>query len=354
MDGFNQTQLHLQHNATGAASALLHPADSGWQQGATIGSSTPTPDFEGAISQANAPTMQQRQHGRGLGAAQDNEPIDAGDTRDAKGKVVNLTQLGQQFDTISKQLGTAVGDLAPSADFSQVFKGDKAQVLQELGQVETGINTLLNTHPGRFQGVTGVKLHTIANQINIEQDFIQKGGASSAIGVRDVQRDILDIVNNDAKLTAAANRGGQHGFTPLEPLQHPAQPFQTNAAQTQFLNQTNQTLNSLVQQAGKFLNGPPNGDSQQLIQQIRTFDTTVSNFASSQGGVYSARFNNELAQNGTNDTAAAQFIRGLETHDKKLVLGAEKVLLANMGDVGANQIPVNGGSFAFAANNPGA
>jgi hypothetical protein len=247
-----------------------------------------------------------------------------------------------------------VGDLTPGADFNQLFKGNKDQVVQELTQVQQGINNLLDGDPNRFQGVTGVKLHTMANQINIEQSFIKQGGANSAIGVRDVQRDILDIVNGDTRLTNAANRGGQQGFTPLSPLQNPSKPFQDNAAQTQFLNQTNETLNSLVQQSRQFIKGKSTIDGDQLIQQIRTFNQGTSSFADSQGGVYSARFNNELGRNGTNNTAADQLVKGLEGHNKKLVTAASKVLLANIGDVGANQVPNGGGTFAFAAANAGA
>ena len=242
-----------------------------------------------------------------------------------------------------------MGDLPLNADFNQVFHGSKQQVQQALTQVQGGLHELLQTHPNQFQGVTGVKLHTIANQISLEQHFISQGGASSAIGVRDVQRDILDIVNGDPKLTAAANQQGQHGFTPLAALQQPPQPLQANASQTQFLRQTDQTLNTLVQEAKQFFHANANPDSSPLIQQIRTFNDQTSHFADSQGGVYSARFDNELGHNGTNFTAADQLIQGLQTHNQKLVTAADKVLLANMGDVGGNQIPVEGGRFAFAA-----
>jgi hypothetical protein len=336
------TAKHLFHqNATGMVDPSLQSADANSQKRGSRGSSMHSTRFDAAMDEALDPSLDRQKPNRSLAKAHDNNPD--------QGQGFSLTQLGQQFDQVSQQLGRAVGDLSPTADFNLVFNGNKDQLVQGLAQVQQGLNNLLDGSPGRFHGVTGVKLHTIANQITLEQGFIQQGGASSAIGVRDVHRDILDIVNNDARLTAAANRGGQQGFTSLPPLQNPPTPFQDNAAQTRFLNQTNETLNNLVQQAQQFAKGKSNMDSNQLIQQLQT-----SSFVDSQGGVYSARFNNELGRKGTNNSAADQLIQGLQTQDKKLVKAASQVLLANIGDVGANQIPKGGGTFSFAAANAGA
>jgi len=342
MDGLSNPTSQLHQNTITTVGVPLQPSDS-VSTHTSLGSSVQATSFDAAINQALAPAPVQQNHQGGLAKAQDDRPDEA------KGGL-NLVQLGQQFDKISQQLGAAVGDLPLNADFNQVFKGNKGQILNELGQVQEGINDLLGSHPNHLHGVVEVKLHTIANQINIEEGFIKQGGVSSAIGVRDVQRDILDIVNNDPKLTAASNRDGQHGFTPLTPLQNPPQPFHDNAAQTQFLIQTDQSLNSLVQQAMKVAHGDSSIDNNQLIQQIRTFDQHVSSFADHQGGVYSARFDNELGKNGTSDTAFTQLIKGLETNSKTLIKATSQTLLANMGDVGGNQVPVDGGSFTFAAN----
>lgn len=339
MNGFDH-HTHPQQTTAGASTPLL-PGDPPLTPVASSGSSVQTTDFAAALNQALAPAS--AAHHGGLDRAQDRDP-------NGRNGGLSLVKLGQQFDTISQQLGAAVGDLPLNADFKQVFTGNQDQVLNALGQVQHGLNDLLDTHPQQFQGVAGVKLHVMANQIELERGFIQQGGVSSALGVRDVQRDILDIVNNDTTLSAAANQKGQHGFTSLTPLQNPPQPFQDNDAQTQFLNQSDQTLNHIVQQISQLRGSDAAQDHQPLVQQIRAFDQTVSQFAGSQGGVYSARFNNELAQHSTNETASHQLIKGLETHNHTLITAAESILLANMGDVGGNQIPVAGGSFPFAAN----
>jgi hypothetical protein len=345
MNGFDSTKHPLHQDSAGIANPNHQPSGN-FQRNDSIGSSTQAGNFEKDIDQALNPKLADQNPQKGLAKAQDDDPNE--------GRGVNLTQIGQQFDKISQQLGAVVGDQPLTADFNQVFTGNKDQILKELNQVQQGINSLVDGNQSHFQGVTGVKLHVIANQINIEENFIRNGGESSAIGVRDVQRDILDIVNNDPKLTTASNQNGQHGFTSLAPLQNPPTPFQDNDAQTQFLNQTNQKLNDLVNQSTQVFKGNSGIDANQLVQQIRSLTQGANNFADSQGGIYSARFDNELGRNGTNNTAADQLAKGIETHNKKLVNAADKVLLANIGDVGANQLPVDGGHFAFAAANAGA
>ncbi len=268
------------------------------------------------------------------------------------GNALNLVAIGQQFDQVSQQISGVLGDLQPGSDFNQIFTGDKNAVEQNLTMVQQNINDLLTNNPAQTQGTVGDHLRTAANQINLEENFINQGGANSALGVRDIHRDILDIVNNDPTLAAAAKQGGQQGFTPLAPLMNKPQPFQTDGAQTSFLNQTNQDIQNLTQQATNVVNG--NGDKAGLINQLNSFAKNVDQFATSQGGVYSARFNNELALNGTNGTVVNQLVNGLQNNDKAAVQAANMALVANIGDVGTNQVPVGGGMFAFAAANAGA
>ena len=79
----------------------------------------------------------------------------------------------------------------------------------------------------------------------------------------------------------------------------PPAPFHDNAAQTTFLTQFIQDSNHLGQMATTIENNGFAGDIAGLVQQIQTFETNANAVDQSQGGLYSARFWNELRADGT-------------------------------------------------------
>jgi hypothetical protein len=134
--------------------------------------------------------------------------------------------------------------------------------------------------------------------------------------------------------------------TPLPGLNTPPAPFHDNAAQTTFLTQWIQDSNHLGQMATTIENNGFQGDIAGLVQQIQTFENNANAFDQSQGGLFSARFWNELRADGTNGTAANALIDGLQTHNAGEVNAAVQQLSANASDVGSNNLQADGSSYA--------
>ena len=83
-----------------------------------------------------------------------------------------------------------------------------------------------------------------------------------------------------------------------------------------------------------------------MFSLIQTFETNANSFDQSQGGLYSARFWNELRSDGTAGTAANALIDGLQTHNAGEVNAAAQQLAANASDVAGNNLKADGGSYA--------
>src|SRR5262249_9320966 len=83
-----------------------------------------------------------------------------------------------------------------------------------------------------------------------------------------------------------------------------------------------------------------------LIQQIQTFAQNANEFDQSQGGLWSARFWNELRSDGTAGVAASALVDGLQTHNAGEVSAAAEQLATNAADVGGNNLRADGGNYA--------
>src|SRR5207302_9748148 len=127
--------------------------------------------------------------------------------------------------------------------------------------------------------------------------------------INDIHRDIIDIAQGDTGVQALFNP------TPLPALNTPAAPFHDNAAQTTFLTQFIQDSNHLGQAATTIENNNFAGDVAGLVQQIQTYATNSNAFDQAQGGLWSARFWNELRADGTAGTAANALIDGPQNHN---------------------------------------
>src|SRR5262249_34882863 len=145
--------------------------------------------------------------------------------------------------------------------------------------------------------------------------------------INDIHRDIIDIAQGDAGLQAAFNP------TALPDLATPAAPFHDNADQTAFVTQWIQDSNHLGQAAITIENNGFQGDIGGLIQQVQAFAASSNAFDQSQGGLWSARFWNELRTDGTAGTAAAALIEGLQTHNAGEINAAAEQLSTNAADV---------------------
>src|SRR6266436_3949432 len=217
----------------------------------------------------------------------------------------------------------------------------------------TAVQRMLSAATPQINNLSDLHTQIIINQLNEEIASVQ--GTTSATGtpilgtdlgqfvgrsINDIHRDIIDIAQGDAGVQAIFNP------TPLPDLATSPVPFHDNAEQTAFLTQFIQDSSHLGQMATTIANDGFQGDVAGLLQQIETFATNASAFDQSQGGLYSARFWNELRSDGTAGTAASALIEGLQTHNAGEVSAAVEQLAANSADVASNNLMADGGSYA--------
>ncbi|SDO71746.1 hypothetical protein [Afipia sp. GAS231] len=217
-----------------------------------------------------------------------------------------------------------------------------------------GVQQMLSAADPQINNLTDLHTHIIINQLNEEIASVENANSPTTgtltIGtdlgqfvgrsINDIHRDIIDIAQGDAGVQALFNP------TPLPAVNTPAAPFHDTAAQTAFLTQFIQDSNHLGQAATTIENNGFKGDVAGLVQQIQTFETNANAFDQSQGGLYSARFWNELRADGTAGTAANAVIEGLQTHNAGEVNAAVTQLAANASDVAGNNLTAGGGSYA--------
>src|SRR5215831_7478355 len=216
-----------------------------------------------------------------------------------------------------------------------------------------GVQQGLNAAFPQVTDLTSLHAQVIANQLNEEIATVEN--ANSAPGtpilgtdlgqyagraINDIHRDIIDIAQADPGLQAVFNP------TPLPALNTPAAPFHDDATQTAFLTQFIQDSNHLGQAAVAIENNGFNGDISGLVQQVQTFEQNANAFDQSQGGLWSARFWNELRADGTAGTAANALIDGLQTHNAGEVNAAAQQLAMNASDVAGNNLMTDGGNYA--------
>jgi trimeric autotransporter adhesin len=217
-----------------------------------------------------------------------------------------------------------------------------------------GVQQMLSAADPQINNLSDLHTHIIINQLNEEIASVENANAPTTgtltagtdlgqyVGrsINDIQRDIIDIAQGDTGVQALFNP------TPLPALNTPAAPFHDNAAQTTFVTQWIQDSNHLGQMATTIENNGFKGDIAGLVQQIQTFENSSNAFDQSQGGLWSARFWNELRADGTAGTAANALIDGLQTHNTGEVNAAVQQLAANSADVASNNLMADGGSYA--------
>jgi hypothetical protein len=205
---------------------------------------------------------------------------------------------------------------------------------------------------GAFTDPTAlVHAEKIVNCFNLELDkYIPEYGHNpdAARSTNDVFLDLTDIVTGDPTLTAmSTDPNGVHGWTPAPDTDVPSTPYQDNAAKTNFLASFIAGANTLGTQAEAIAQ---QGFDPKLVNKFEhvldRFEANVQEFDEKQGGIYEARFDNELEGNfGTIGAAIKGIEQGLNTHNAALVTAGVQVLEDNAADVGSNNIPVGGGTY---------
>jgi hypothetical protein len=235
---------------------------------------------------------------------------------------------------------------------------NQALLVKQVSTVQTQLQNLIDS--GALSNLDGVgnpnvslvHAQNIADQMSFLKTQISTFGTDTFNPkfINDVVRDVQDIVAGDTALSALAHQNNHSGFQQVSFLLTDPTPFPDSDTQTATLLQFIADSNSLAERA-KTLAGtdPGSADVAQLVSDIKTFSEHADAYSTEQGGLFSARFNNEFTSNGVQGTASRELITGLQTGNADLVNGAAAVLTANASDVRGNML-ANGDTFTPAPN----
>jgi len=243
----------------------------------------------------------------------------------------------------------AIFDDAQSKSLGGINANNLPQIQADLQTVHDGLITLIQDQPQLFGGATGIHAQTIVDQINLQlTNFDHQYGFNpdAAKATNDNFLDITDIVAGDANLANMASMNGVTGWTPAPATDVVPVPYQDNAAQTNFWADFIASSNTLGIQAEQLVAHGSAKEINAFTHTLQGFEQNVQNFDAAQGGIFEARFDNELlGQNSTVGADVAAMIKGLRTHDAALVTAAAEGFHANAADVSGNNIPLNGGTY---------
>jgi hypothetical protein len=248
----------------------------------------------------------------------------------------NLAEIGVIFNDLASQILGGV-----NADNAATISSDVNAIIADM-------QALMTANPLLFGGLTGVHAEAVVRQLQLENIYIAQAGINpdAGRGSNDNILDIIDIVQGDTNLANMANQGGVSGFTPFGDALNPAPKYLDNDAQTTFWANFIAQSNSLGQQAIAAVTAHDAAATAQVIADLHTFQTDVTNFDAAQGGIFEARFDNELlGDTSTLGAEVTKMIEGLQTGNAALVAAAAEQMHANSADVGGNNIPVNGGTY---------
>ena len=261
-------------------------------------------------------------------------------------------QHNHQHQMSFAEIGTLYNQISNELEGGVTARNQDLLINQVL-TVQTQLQRLIDSGAlNNLDGISLVHAQNIADQMNFLKSEIANFGADAADPkfINDVIRDVQDIVAGDAGLSALAHQGNHSGFQQVSFLLTDPTPFPDTPLQTQTLLKFIDDSNSLASRAVALEGADPNSvEVKQLISDIQTFTTNADAYSTAQGGIFSARFNNEFNLDGVQGTASRELIAGLETGNTKLIEGAAAVLQANAEDVRGNML-VQGDVFEPAPN----
>ncbi|WP_407180638.1 hypothetical protein [Bradyrhizobium sp. STM 3562] len=275
-----------------------------------------------------------------------------------------LADIGSVFNAAAD---LAVGGLNHSnlAQFNADMKAIAAG-LTHLINSPTALASIEAGEGAADAAATTIHLDTVLNQINLQIDQFDKEYASNpnvaARATNDNLLDIIDIIQGDGALNGAAGGHGDPGtvggFAELPGyLTGTIGKFQDNQAQTnfwaKFIAEGNVINNQLTDVAAGHNNSP--AELSALITEIQNYQKFGASFAQSQGGIFGARFDNEL-QGGTllaDTNNAVHGLKGILNGDTGDALAADQAqiqaagagFVADATDVSGNNLPVGGGTY---------
>jgi len=248
----------------------------------------------------------------------------------------NLAEIGAIFNDAANMIMGGVND------------DNRTHITDDVNAVITDMQALITANPLLFGGLTGVHADAVVRQLELELTYINQAGITPDAGraSNDNLLDIIDIVQGDTNLANMASQGGINGFSPFPDALNPTPRYIDNDAQTTFWANFIAQSNSLGQQANNLVGSGDTAAINTLIADLKTFEKNVTDFDAAQGGIFEARFDNELL--GATSTLGAEvdaMIKGLQTGNAAMVAAAADQMHANSADVGGNNVPATGGEY---------
>jgi trimeric autotransporter adhesin len=284
----------------------------------------------------------------------------------ATSTAATLADVGNVFNAATD---LAVGGLH-STNLAE-FNNDMQAVATGLANILASPNELMTIETGETAdaaALTTIHLQTVLNQINEQINQFDPEYASNpniaARSTNDNLLDIIDIIQGDANLNTAAGGNGmaghEGGFSEVAGyLSGTITKYQDNQAQTNFWAQFLAEANTGAAQLNTAAAG---GESvaqlQALVSQLQAYQNFGADFAQSQGGIFGARFDNELlsgtlladtnaAVTALNDAIANNGV--VSAADAAMMHAAGSGFQADAMDVSGNNVPIGGGSYVGTA-----
>src|ERR1700761_5345273 len=293
---------------------------------------------------------------------------DAASLAAASGANATLAQIGNVFNAAT---ALAVGGLNTT---------NLGQFNTDMQAIATGLTNLVN-NPTALAAIeqgeapndaalTTIHLDTVLEQINSQiNNFDTEYATNPNVAARstnDNLLDIIDIVQGDANLNTAAggngNAGNTGGFSEMPAyLEGTITRFQDDQAQTNFWAKFVAEGNVINNQLDNVAAGhnTTSGELAALITESQSYQSTGAAFDHSQGGIFGARFDNELLGGTLNaDTNnAVHGLQGIMNGDTGAALAADQAqitaagqgFVADANDVSGNNVPLGGGNYVGTA-----
>lgn len=242
----------------------------------------------------------------------------------------------------------AIFNDAASHILGGVNSGNVDLLTHDFTTMVSDMQALMANAPALFGGLTGVHAETVVRQMDLELTYLAQAGINPDAGraSNDNLLDIIDIVQGDTNLANMASQGGVHGFTPFGDALAPTPAYVDNTAQTTFWADFIAQSNALGQHAVQAVGAHDAAAIATVTADLQSFEKTVTDFDSAQGGIFQARFDNELLGNtSTLGAEVTKMLEGLQTGNVALVSAAAEEMHANAADVGGNNTPSTGGAY---------
>jgi hypothetical protein len=246
-----------------------------------------------------------------------------------------FNEIGKIFNDSANRMIGGVGSTA-----------NEAAVKADIQVMISSLTTLANT----FVGVAGIdnqlaRIHilVIRDQLPHEVDFINQAANNTnpvaPKGSNDIFLDLIDIAQGDPVLVKMLTTGW--GVYP--DFTTPPTPYQDNVkggslATVNFFAHMDADANNLGAEGVKdIIIGADAGIRADLINRLNTFAAGVGAFVASKGGLFEARFDNELiAINSTTGSAITAMIDALNTNNLDEANAAALQMHMNVADVSGN------------------